>query len=201
MEEIHIMRNHTVSKQVRHYIQIGLMILTVAGVINVTAPAAKADTFDFTVVDSASHTIQFSIDAAAPVTAIGGGFQVNAPVAYTLNTVAQGSDTMQFYDLSSGGGLMFGSIGQILNLYGPAVFAGTDSAPSFLVGTYNFSGYTFNNQNTAPYSLTITQTLSNTSPVPEPADILLFGTGLLALAAVVISHKRGMMAFSQTTQI
>jgi PEP-CTERM motif len=76
---------------------------------------------------------------------------------------------------------------------GPQLFSGSVSAPSFSPGTVNLDDGSFavfgTSYPTTDNSITINET---TSPVPEPSDVMLFGTGFLGLAG--LAYRRFLRA-------
>jgi PEP-CTERM motif len=75
------------------------------------------------------------------------------------------SFTLEFSNLSAGGGLGIDLRSRDLQLRGAQLFAGPDSAPVLSTGVFNLSNRT---------RVTVTS-------VPEPSTLLLFGTGLVGL--------------------
>lgn len=88
---------------------------------------------------------------------------------YTVSLIVDGDPMtvpVVFYTDAGGGGAQ----GDGYHVLGPALFTGSTSDPTFLTGTFAFSDF----------DLTISP---EAAPIPEPATILLFGTGAFALYA------------------
>ena len=79
------------------------------------------------------------------------------------------SFTLEFSNLSAGGGLGIDVFSGDLQLRGAQLFTGPDSAPVLSTGVFNLSNRT---------RVTVT---SQFTSVPEPSTLLLFGTGLVGL--------------------
>jgi len=79
------------------------------------------------------------------------------------------SFTLEFSNLSAGGGLGIDVRSGDLQLRGAQLFTGPDSAPVLSTGVFNLSNRT---------RVTVT---SQFASVPEPSTLLLFGTGLVGL--------------------
>jgi len=79
------------------------------------------------------------------------------------------SFTLEFSNLSAGGGLGIDVRSGDLHLRGAQLFTGPDSAPVLSTGVFKLSKGT---------RVTVT---SQVTSVPEPSTLLLFGTGLVSL--------------------
>ena len=79
------------------------------------------------------------------------------------------SFTIEFSNLSAGGGFGIDVFSGDLQLRGAQLFTGPDSAPVLSTGVFNLSNRT---------RVTVT---SQFASVPEPSTLLLFGTGLVGL--------------------
>ena len=153
--------------------------------------AARADMVQFTLT-SGANTVSFTLPSSPVPTAVNtdcfsafpGEFCLDSvPVTFNGTTIA---DTIEFFDASGGGGINFlltGGAG--LDQIGYQLYSGTESAPTFVLGTYPL----MNAGDGIPgdYTLQIASAGDGTSPgnptpVPEPSSLLLLGSGALGVA-------------------
>lgn len=76
-----------------------------------------------------------------------------------------------FYDGLSGGGVCAGLFCELFDLYGPALFSGPTSAPTFLLGSFSLTL----GSNTGPI---VRLVIADTLRVPAPATLALALAGL-----------------------
>ena len=82
---------------------------------------------------------------------------------------------------------------------GPILFSGSESDPTFLLGSFNLSGVA-DLGNGGPQDVTGTLIISQSSPgpVPEPMPLALTGTGILAMS-VILWRRRAELPTSRVT--
>lgn len=152
----------------------------------VLAPlAAKADPMDTFTATGDGNTISFTLPASPmdgvlnPTYGNNAFYIDNVPVDFNGTTTAL---RIQFYEPSNLGGLDLDNNGTFdlfdsIELYGPQLFTGSPSDPTFKTGTFALNN---NGAEGQPYySLTIA------SAVPEPSSLLLLGTGFMGVCGLV----------------
>lgn len=87
----------------------------------------------------------------------------------------------------SGSNLLADAFGSNPLIFGPQVYSGSESAPTFVPGTYTSLVDFVPDPNGAPASLTITEV--QVAPVPEPSTVVLLGSGLLILGITLALKK------------
>jgi len=168
-----------------------LVALAVVTLFGAAAPTARADTYNFLLTDTnniidVTFTIPygFSPDSVFP----GSYFELNS-VSYLLNGSPEDPVPMSFWNAGAGGGLMIGDFSNIiLNQGGAQIYSGSEGAPTFIPGVYNFvdwGGALLNDD----FTLTLTQEYEPTS-TPEPSSLLLLGSGLLGLGGLTAFRKK-----------
>ena len=138
-----------------------------------------------TPITSGANTISFSASAS--------------PVPSTTDTVSQFSldnvtfdvdgvpsmGDVYFYTSAVGGGLEVvdgNFLLPLVNQTGPQVFNGSVTAPTFLLDTFSLQNYDDGSVFDENFSLTISP---DTTATPEPASLLLVGSGLISVTGVI----------------
>ena len=134
-------------------------------------------TVDFT---STPYTSTFTLPSSPTPQHADVSYFFLGTVSVTTNGVAEDGN-LSFNSLSNTGGLFFiprGSFSTI-TLDGAALFTGTTSAPTFVLGTFTLRDYSNNT------STTVTIQAESTAVTPEPSSLVLLGTGALGLLGIV----------------
>jgi hypothetical protein len=131
------------------------------------ARADSGDTYQFTMTGPVTASWTMSENPTPYYYEEGTVFLAEAPDLMVDGT-SDTSDILCFFNLGDLGGL--NSINLLPDFFGPQVYSGDESAPTFMTGTYYFT----------MDSTDQIETLQIT-PAPEPCTILLLGSGLAAL--------------------
>ncbi len=149
-------------------------LLSLLAAVSFLAPvAAHASTLDnFTLTsNSDGSVITFQLPGTPTPTIVEyEGFEFD-----NVETSA-GLRNILFFDTGNGGGLNLDGTGLP---YGPQLFTGTDSNPTFIFDTFQLSNSS--DLTTNDYTLSITQV----GATPEPSSLLMLGTGALALCGAM----------------
>ena len=157
-----------------------ILALVLSLTITNRVKADSIDTFTFT---SNGNSFIWQLPAS-PVLASGEIFPGSAfgftNISVSENGGAPVIGSFFFFSTFSAGGLdlNFGPALPI-NSIGPQVYSGAESAPTFLLGTFQLTDYAVDDVNGLPATLVI-----STTPTPEPSVIAFLILGLLCLVAI-----------------
>jgi hypothetical protein len=145
----------------RHFVRTAAIAF---GIFVVECALADADTLTYNFVTSNTPygIITTSLPASpTPLSSTSDSFQIDVPLIVDGDPMTLPVD---FFDAAAGGG----AEGDGMRFTGPVLFSGLTTSPTFLTGTFGFGDFT----------LTIYPAPALTT-VPEPATLVLFGTGIL----------------------
>ena len=153
-----------------------VLALSVAG-LSLTVPAFASTTDYFQLTDNTSKDVfTFSLPSSpTPDSSEASGFTFLKDVSYMENGTSYSGGTVDFFSSTNYGGLGVGAV----ETQGAQVFMGTTGSPTFVLGTYQETGFGSSDS----YTLIISDT--PISPTPEPSSLALLGTGVLGFAALV----------------
>jgi hypothetical protein len=147
------------------------------------APAAKADTLDFTITGQGS-SYTFSVDSSpSPDLDVAGVFFRLDNVLVNVDNMFGQTSNINFFNSFAAGGLSLVDLGN-LALSGPQLYTGTEASPGFITGQFTLTS------GLVTYALTITP---DSSPVPEPGGLVLLATGAVATLRT-ITRRNGRVA-------
>jgi hypothetical protein len=158
----------------KNVLKCGALVATFIFLAVLPARADSGATYNFDLSGPVSATWTMSENPTPIYVEEGTAFVVNAP-DLVVDGVAVVGDALCFFNLSDFGGLK--SIVALPDFFGPQIYTGDESNPTFQTGEYKFSLWETGQ----------TETL-NVTQAPEPATFLLLFSGLAALG---LMRKRG----------
>ena len=141
------------------------------------SPLAKADTLKFDITGT-SDTYSFLLDSTPLIGASlkGFSFTVNN-IDVTVDDLFGATSDITFFNIARGGGLSLLNLpGGSVDLTGPQLYSGSESAPLFAPG----GPFSLSNRAGEPFDLTITDVAT-----PEPGTLTLLATGAFATLGFV----------------
>jgi hypothetical protein len=151
----------------KNVLKCGALVAAFVFLAVLPARADSGDTYQFTMTGPVTASWTMSENPTPYYYEEGTVFLAEAP-DLVVDGTSDTSDILCFFNLGDLGGL--NSINLLPDFFGPQVYSGDESAPTFMTGTYYFTMDSTDQIET----LQITQ-------APEPCTILLLGSGLAAL--------------------
>jgi hypothetical protein len=151
----------------KNVLKCGALVAAFVFLAVLPARADSGDTYQFTMTGPVTASWTMSETPTPYYYEEGIVFLAEAPDLMVDGT-SDSSDILCFFNVGDLGGL--NSINLLPDFFGPQVYSGDESAPTFMTGTYYFT----------MDSTDQIETLQIT-PAPEPCTILLLGSGLAAL--------------------
>jgi PEP-CTERM motif len=152
----------------KNVLKCGALVAAFVFLAVLPARADSGDTLQFTMSGPVTASWTMSENPTPYYYEEGTVFLVQAP-DLMVDGATDPTDVLCFFNVGDLGGL--NSINLLPDFFGPQVYSGDESAPTFMVGTYYF---TMDGSNGDVETLQIT-------PAPEPGTMLLLGSGLAAL--------------------
>jgi hypothetical protein len=151
----------------KNVLKCGALVAAFVFLAVLPARADSGDTYQFTMTGPVTASWTMSENPTPYYYEEGTVFLAEAP-DLVVDGSSDPSDILCFFNLGDLGGL--NSINLLPDFFGPQVYSGDESAPTFMTGTYYFT----------MDSTDQIETLQIT-PAPEPGTILLLCSGLAAL--------------------
>jgi hypothetical protein len=151
----------------KNVLKCGALVAAFVFLAVLPARADSGDTYQFTMTGPVTASWTMSENPTPYYYEEGTVFLAEAP-DLVVDGSSDPSDILCFFNLGDLGGL--NSINLLPDFFGPQVYSGDESAPTFMTGTYYFT----------MDSTDQIETLQIT-PAPEPCTILLLCSGLAAL--------------------
>ena len=164
-----------------------VLVALIFSVMFIGAGVACADTLQFTLAGpvSASFELPSSPFVNPGDFGSGAGFRVASP-DLMVNGTAAANDFLTFYNASmlGGFGIFATASNPVVHVTGPQIYSGPESNPTFATGTFPLTGFP---DGTTPFTLTVTDI--STVSTPEPSIMVLLAIGLVVVGLVLVRFK------------